>query len=131
MLKILIKGRYGFMIMIEFVKKYGEGLILLKSIVQMNNLFEYYLEQLVLLFRNVGLVKSIRGVYGGYVLGSELDVIIVGDIICVFEGLISFVEVLEDEELVKCEFWICIWDVVKEVLDSIILEDFVSYIDGE
>lgn len=55
----------------------------------------------------------------------------VGDIIRVLEGLISLVEVFEDEEFVKWELWICICDVVKDVLDSMMLEDFVSYMDGE
>ncbi|NES53089.1 cysteine metabolism transcriptional regulator CymR, partial [Escherichia coli] len=88
-------------------------------------------EQLVSPLRNAGLVKSIRGAYGGYVLGSEPDAITAGDIIRVLEGPISPVEVLEDEEPAKRELWIRIRDAVKEVLDSTTLEDLASYTDGE
>lgn len=86
MLKISTKGRYGLTIMIELAKKHGEGPTSLKSIAQTNNLSEHYLEQLVSPLRNAGLVKSIRGAYGGYVLGSEPDAITAGDIIRVLEG---------------------------------------------
>lgn len=89
--------------MIELAKKHGEGPTSLKSIAQTNNLSEHYLEQLVSPLRNAGLVKSIRGAYGGYVLGSEPDAITAGDIIRVLEGPISPVEVLEDEEPAKRE----------------------------
>lgn len=131
MLKISTKGRYGLTIMIELAKKHGEGPTSLKSIAQTNNLSEHYLEQLVSPLRNAGLVKSIRGAYGGYVLGSEPDAITAGDIIRVLEGPISPVEVLEDEEPAKRELWIRIRDAVKEVLDSTTLEDLASYTDGE
>lgn len=131
MLKISTKGRYGLTIMIELAKKHGEGPTSLKSIAQTNNLSEHYLEQLVSPLRNTGLVKSIRGAYGGYVLGSEPDAITAGDIIRVLEGPISPVEVLEDEEPAKRELWIRIRDAVKEVLDSTTLEDLASYTDGE
>ncbi|MFP9202758.1 cysteine metabolism transcriptional regulator CymR, partial [Enterococcus faecalis] len=90
-----------------------EGPTSLKSIAQTNNLSEHYLEQLVSPLRNAGLVKSIRGAYGGYVLGSEPDAITAGDIIRVLEGPISPVEVLEDEEPAKRELWIRIRDAVK------------------
>lgn len=76
-------------------------------------------------------MKSIRGAYGGYVLGSEPETITAGDIIRVLEGPISPVEVLEDEEPAKRELWIRIRDAVKEVLDNTTLEDLASYTDGE
>lgn len=77
-MKISTKGRYGLTIMIELAKKYGEGPISLKSIAQTNDLSEHYLEQLVAPLRNAGLVKSIRGAYGGYILSSEPSTISAG-----------------------------------------------------
>ncbi|TWN37954.1 HTH-type transcriptional regulator CymR [Bacillus paralicheniformis] len=130
-LKISTKGRYGLTIMIELAKKHGEGPTSLKSIAQTNDLSEHYLEQLVSPLRNAGLVKSIRGAYGGYILGDEPEAITAGDIIRVLEGPISPVEVLENEEPAKRELWIKIRDAVKEVLDSTTLEDLASYTEGE
>ncbi|AGX05635.1 MULTISPECIES: cysteine metabolism transcriptional regulator CymR [Bacillaceae] len=129
-MKISTKGRYGLTIMIELAKKHGEGPISLKSIAQTNDLSEHYLEQLIAPLRNAGLVRSIRGAYGGYVLGHEPADITSGDIIRVLEGPISPVEGIEDEEPAKRELWMRIRDAVKEVLDSTTLEDLANHTDS-
>jgi Rrf2 family transcriptional regulator, cysteine metabolism repressor len=129
-MKISTKGRYGLTIMIELAKKHGEGPISLKSIAQTNDLSEHYLEQLIAPLRNAGLVRSIRGAYGGYVLGHEPADITSGDIIRVLEGPISPVEGIEDEEPAKRELWMRIRDAVKEVLDSTTLEDLANHTDN-
>jgi Rrf2 family transcriptional regulator, cysteine metabolism repressor len=129
-MKISTKGRYGLTIMIELAKKYGEGPISLKSIAQTNDLSEHYLEQLVAPLRNAGLVKSIRGAYGGYILNSEPSTISAGDIIRVLEGPISIVEGIEDEEPAKRELWTRIRDAVKDVLDNTTIEDLANHSDN-
>lgn len=128
-MKISTKGRYGLTIMIELAKKHGEGPTSLKSIAQTNDLSEHYLEQLIAPLRNAGLVKSIRGAYGGYILGKEPAKITAGDIIRVLEGPISPVEGIEDEEPAKRELWMRIRDAVKDVLDNTTLEDLASHTD--
>lgn len=128
-LKISTKGRYGLTIMIELAKRYGEGPISLKSIAQMNNLSEHYLEQLISPLRNAGLVKSVRGAYGGYILADEPSKITAGDVIRVLEGPLQVVEELEDEEPAKRELWMRVRDAVKEVLDSTTLEDLLNHTD--
>ncbi|WP_071460232.1 cysteine metabolism transcriptional regulator CymR [Bacillus massilinigeriensis] len=128
-MKISTKGRYGLTIMIELAKKYGEGPVSLKSIASTNNLSEHYLEQLVAPLRNAGLVRSIRGAYGGYLLGDKPANITAGDIIRVLEGPISPVEGIEDEEPAKRELWIRIRDAVKDVLDNTTIEDLASHSD--
>jgi Rrf2 family transcriptional regulator, cysteine metabolism repressor len=125
--RISTKGRYGLTIMIELAKNHGEGPMSLKTIAQANDLSEHYLEQLIAPLRNAGLVKSIRGAYGGYVLGDEPSKITSGDIIRVLEGPISPVEGIEDEEPAKRELWIRIRDAVKDVLDNTTLEDLASH----
>ncbi|WP_110111445.1 Rrf2 family transcriptional regulator [Bacillus sp. CGMCC 1.16541] len=130
-MKISTKGRYGLTIMIELAKRFGEGPISLKTIAQTHDLSEHYLEQLISPLRNAGLVKSVRGAYGGYILANEPASITAGDIISVLEGPISPVEGLEDEEPAKRELWIRIRDAVKEVLNSTTLEDLANYSDGE
>lgn len=126
-MKISTKGRYGLTIMIELAKKHGEGPISLKSIAQANDLSEHYLEQLVAPLRNAGLVKSIRGAYGGYVLANEPSKITAGDIIRVLEGPITLVEGIEDEEPAKRELWIRIRDAIKGVLDNTTVEDLANH----
>ncbi|MBH0157672.1 MAG: cysteine metabolism transcriptional regulator CymR [Bacillota bacterium] len=128
-MKISTKGRYGLTIMMALAKRSGEGPIALKLIAKEYSLSEHYLEQLIAPLRNAGLVKSIRGAYGGYMLAKEASTITAGDIIRVLEGPISPVEVLDDEEPAKRNLWIKIRDAVKDVLDSTTLEDLANYED--
>lgn len=122
-MKISTKGRYGLTIMIELAKKYGDGPTSLKAIAREKNLSEHYLEQLAAPLRNAGLIKSIRGAYGGYILAKAPIDIKAGDIIRVLEGPITPVEGIEDEEPAKQALWIRIRDAVKDVLDTTTLED--------
>ncbi|MGX2960581.1 cysteine metabolism transcriptional regulator CymR [Peribacillus sp. JNUCC 23] len=130
-MRISTKGRYGLTIMIELAKQYDEGKspTSLKSIAQTHNLSEHYLEQLIAPLRNAGLVRSIRGAYGGYILTKEPKEITSGDIIRVLEGPITPVEGIEDEEPIKRQLWVRIRDAVKDVLDSTTLEDLANYKD--
>ncbi|MEK4028709.1 MULTISPECIES: Rrf2 family transcriptional regulator [Bacillaceae] len=129
-MRISTKGRYGLTIMIELAKRHGEGPTSLRVIAGAHNLSEHYLEQLIAPLRNSGLVRSIRGAYGGYVLGREPETITAGDIIRVLEGPISLVEGIEDEEPAKRELWIRISDAIKGVLENTTLEDLAKHTDG-
>ncbi|WP_042458695.1 cysteine metabolism transcriptional regulator CymR [Neobacillus dielmonensis] len=126
-MKISTKGRYGLTIMIELAKNFGEGPTSLKAIAQANNLSEHYLEQLIAPLRNAGLVKSIRGAYGGYILANEPAKITAGDVIRVLEGPIIIVEGIEDEEAAQKELWIRIRDAIRNVLDNTTLEDLANH----
>lgn len=128
-MKISTKGRYGLTIMIELGKRYGEGPTSLKAIANKYNLSEHYLEQLAGPLRNAGLVKSIRGAYGGYILANEPSKITASEIIRVLEGPISPVEGMEDEEPAKRMLWEKVRDAVKEVLDNTTVEDLANYED--
>lgn len=113
--------------MIELARNYGEGPTPLKVIARDNNLSEHYLEQLASPLRNAGLIKSVRGAYGGYVLPREPKEIKAGDIIRVLEGPITPVEGIEDEEPAKQALWLRIRDAVKDVLDTTTLEDLIQH----
>lgn len=126
-LKISTKGRYGLTIMMELAAKNGEGPISLKSIAERNGLSEHYLEQLVAPLRNAGLVKSIRGAYGGYILSKDPESITSGDIIRILEGPISPVDFTEEDDPAKRDLWLRIRDSIAGVLDSTTLADLISY----
>ncbi|QQE73240.1 Rrf2 family transcriptional regulator [Brevibacillus composti] len=128
-MKISTKGRYGLTIMMDLANRFGEGPVSLRSIAQRHDLSEHYLEQLVAPLRNAGLVKSIRGAYGGYVLAKQPEEISAGDIIRVLEGPISPVEFAEEEDPAKRYLWLRIRDSISSVLDSTSLQDLISYQD--
>ncbi|MBJ6362990.1 cysteine metabolism transcriptional regulator CymR [Paenibacillus sp. GCM10012307] len=126
-MKISTKGRYGLTIMMELANKFGEGPISLKSIAERNQLSEHYLEQLIAPLRNAGLVKSVRGAYGGYILSKAPEQITSGDIIRILEGPISPVDFTEEDDPAKRDLWIRIRDSIASVLDSTTLADLISF----
>ena len=128
-LKISTKGRYGLTIMMELASKFGEGPTSLKSIAEKNGLSEHYLEQLIAPLRNAGLVKSVRGAYGGYILSKEPESISSGDIIRILEGPISPVDFTEEDDPAKRDLWLRIRDSIAEVLDSTMLADLINFKD--
>lgn len=126
-LKISTKGRYGLTIMMELSAKFGEGPISLKSIAEKNGLSEHYLEQLIAPLRNAGLVKSVRGAYGGYILSKEPETISAGDVIRILEGPISPVDFTEEDDPAKRDLWLRIRDSIAQVLDSTTLTDLIHF----
>ncbi|MET1031471.1 cysteine metabolism transcriptional regulator CymR [Domibacillus tundrae] len=126
-MRISTKGRYGLTIMIELAKRHGDGPTSLRVIAGAHDLSEHYLEQLIAPLRNAGFVRSIRGAYGGYVLGHEPEEITAGDIIRVLEGPITLVEGIEEEEPAKRELWIRISEAIKGVLENTTLDDLANH----
>ncbi|WP_018133497.1 cysteine metabolism transcriptional regulator CymR [Effusibacillus pohliae] len=119
-MKLSTKGRYGVTLMVDLALYQGEGPISLKTIAEREDLSEHYLEQLIAPLRNAGLVRSIRGAYGGYVLAKSPNEITVGDVIRVLEGPITIVDNPDDE---LNYLWEEVRNAINQVLDSVTLAD--------
>jgi Rrf2 family transcriptional regulator, cysteine metabolism repressor len=115
--------------MMELSHQFGEGPTSLKSIAEKHQLSEHYLEQLIAPLRNAGLVKSIRGAYGGYILSRSPEEITSGEVIRVLEGPISPVDFTEEDDPAKRDLWIRIKDAIANVLDSTTLASLINYQD--
>jgi len=122
-------------IMVDLARHADEGPISLKSVAERQKLSEHYLEQLVPELRKAGLVKSIRGAQGGYVLAKKPENIYIGDVIRVLEGPIAPVECTnqsgEDccektDFCVNREVWVKVRDSINDVVDSISLADLLK-----
>ncbi len=128
-MKISTKGRYGLTIMMELARRTGVGPVSLKSIAEKHQLSEHYLEQLMAPLRNSGLVKSIRGAYGGYTLARSAEEITTGEVIRVLEGPISPVDFTEEDDPAKRALWLRIRDSIAEVIDTTTLQDMILFKD--
>src|SRR5690625_3907436 len=111
--------------MIELARGYGDGPLSLKEIANKNELSVHYLEQLATPLRNAGLVKSVRGAYGGYQLVNQPEEVLVCEINIMIEGPITLVEDIEEEEPAKQNLWLRYTEAVKEVLDITNLLDLI------
>lgn len=82
------KTEYAILSLIALAKCYDSGESLqIREIAARQNIPNRYLEELLATLRRGGLIKSIRGVKGGYVLAREPHKITLLDALCCIEGL--------------------------------------------
>ncbi|MBF4500125.1 Rrf2 family transcriptional regulator [Savagea sp. SN6] len=124
-MKISTRGRYGLTVVVELGRHYGKGPIPLRQIAATYDLSEAYLEQLVPPLRNSGLVKSVRGAYGGYKLARDPETITAGDVIRLLEGPIQVVEGIEDGKVEQKKLWHEMSEAIRHVLDTTTIADLL------
>lgn len=76
------KGRYAVMAIVEIAKQGDSSPLSLGEVASRLDLSLAYLEQLFMKLRRNGLVQSVRGPGGGYVLGRDANAISIGEIMC-------------------------------------------------
>lgn len=122
-MKISTKGRYGLLLMVDLGTASQEGPVSLKSVAERKGLSDHYLEQLIAPLRNAGLVKSVRGAYGGYTLARPADQISTGEVLRILEGPITIVDDVGDG---LDAFWAKLRTSIEQVLDSTTIADLVD-----
>ena len=96
------RGRYALRLMIDIAKQGEAGaLVTMRQAAQRQGLSVKYLEQLGGALVRAGVLKSIRGVSGGYYLAKPADQIRIGDVLRATEGSCMPVACVDDEG--KCD----------------------------
>ena len=75
------KSRYGITALIDLAVYAKDQCVQLSSIAERNNISVKYLEQIFSSLRKAGLVRSVKGPQGGYLLAKRPESITVGDVI--------------------------------------------------
>ena len=108
--------------------------ISITSISDRQNISERYLEQLVGLLKKAGLVRSIRGATGGYVLARNSGEISVGDVLRALEGSLEPVKCaafyseegcMASDGCVTKYVWQKINESINETVNHIMLDELV------
>ena len=96
-MKLSTKSRYSLRILLQLATKYGQESSAIKGriIAKVQNISEPYLEQIMISLKSAGLVKTIRGCHGGYVLNRAPEDISILDIIELYEGKIKLSDCAE------------------------------------
>ena len=118
----------------------GEGPTSVRDIAERTGLPQPYLEQILLALKGAGLVRSKRGVGGGYVLAREPSSITLGSIVSAVDGPIVLGDFGEPHQNGACDHegqcvLLAVWSGVSEqmrrLLDALTLSDVVSMARGE
>lgn len=122
-MKLSTKGRYAVRLMLDLTLHQGDKPVLLREVARRQEISARYLEQLILNLKTAGLVKSIRGAKGGFILGRPAENITLLEIFKASEGSLSIVECLEDGSFCK-QSKMCVsrdlWLEMKKAMEEIL-----------
>ena len=113
--------------------EYGKEPLQAKTIAEREDISTKYLEQLITVLKRAGLVRSIRGPRGGYVLAKSPSEISMKDVIGALESLVVSVECNEHPEYVShcsdcilSQIWQELQGAVMGVLETVTLADLIE-----
>jgi len=134
-MKLSTKGKYGVRAVFEIARHYGNGPISIKEIAERQGISFSYLEQILHKLGKAGLIESVRGPAGGYLLARKPSELTIGDIVRVLEGPIALSHCLEPGESADCYqaddcvarmVWAKVGAKIEEALDSISFDDLLQ-----
>lgn len=131
-MKLSTKGRYGLRAAVDLALFAKDEPISINTIAAREGLSESYLEQLFAKLKKAGIVKSIRGMNGGYQLARTPDSISVGDVLRALEGDMAVVD-CPDNESECAKFGSCVtkyvWkrinNSINDTMDAMTLQEIV------
>ena len=132
-MRLSTKGRYGMRFMLDLALHYGEGPVPLNGIAQRQGISEKYLWNLIGPLKTAGLIRSVRGSHGGYVIAKSPSEINLKDVIYALEGQLCLVGCVDDHLLcertsicITRDVWGEVSDKIQQVLEAITLKNMVD-----
>ena len=132
-MKLSTRSRYAARAVIEIAKYSMDKPISRKTIAESQQISSSYLENILIVLKNQGIIKTIRGPRGGYTLAKSTAEISMFDIVSAFEGSFAVVHCIDDP--VNCpRFNHCptkiVWEELKrvqiEVLKKFTIENLIN-----
>jgi Rrf2 family protein len=132
-MKLSTRGKYGVRALFEIARNYGRGPLSMKEIVERQRISLSYLEQILHKLGKAGIIESVRGPHGGYVLSRKPAGLTIGDVVRALEGPIALSHCLEPgdsgcyqaDDCVARMVWARVGERIEEALDSITFEDLL------
>ena len=119
--------------MIELVRSYGTGPVMVEKIASRQSISRKYLENLLTSLKNAGLVTSVRGSKGGYALAIAPDKVTAYDVAVAVEGEITLVDCLGNPSFCPrkdlCptrDLWEELSAQIRKTLESVTLQDMAG-----
>jgi len=132
-MRVSTKGRYGVRALLELAINYGQGPTFIRDIAKRQAISEAYLVQIFVSLKMAGLIKSVRGAYGGYLLAREPKQINLKEVLDILEGSEQAVPCLDTPQAcslykscVVKEFWKELEDSQKKLMTQTTLADLIK-----
>ena len=132
-MKLSTRGRYATRAMLDLALNYGQEPVVLSAVARRQQISEQYLEQLIGPLKVAGLVRSVRGPNGGFMLAKSPSVISISQIIRAVEGSTALVECVDDpqacsraDDCLTRRVWVKATEAVNNVFGSITLQELID-----
>ena len=139
-MKVSTRGDYACRALLSLaLRSDGIGPTSVRDIALRTGLPQPYLEQILLALKGAGIVRSKRGVGGGYVLAREPALITLGDIVSAVDGPIVVGDFGEPHQNGACDHegqcvllavWADVGDEMRRLLDGLTLADVAAMARG-
>jgi Rrf2 family protein len=133
MLRLSTKGQYGVRAMYEIARGYPDQPVTIKEISEKQDVSVTYLEQILNKLRKAGLIRSVRGPGGGYLLSQGPEKISIASIVNELEGPVAITSCLNPEEgcirvdnCVTHLLWKALGEQIEGFLKTITLQNLMS-----
>ncbi len=117
-MKLSTRCRYGSRALIEIARNYGQKPTKRKEICRIQGLSNSYIENILISLKSAGIVDTIRGARGGYVLVRPPSQITLLDVTRALEGSQAPVECLDNPVLCERSGRCATQDVWREVQEA-------------
>ena len=134
-MKLSTKGRYGLRAFIDIAVHSEDEPVSLANVAVRQNISISYLEQLMTKLKKAGLIESVRGANGGYILAKDAKNISVGEVLRALEGELMPVDCAAlDDGAEHCSVESCcstkiVWkkinDSLNETINNIFIDELV------
>ncbi len=123
-MKISTKGRYGLRALVDMAANSNGQPVSLTQTASRQNLSLNYLEQVFGTLRKAGIVASVKGAGGGYMLAKDISEITVKEILEALEGQFSIVNKIPDEceDEVEAAIRELVWDEIDRRVNELFQE---------
>ena len=132
-MKISTKGRYGLRILMDLALHQTEKPRLIRDIAKSQQISEKYISRLVIALRKAGMIRSVRGVNGGFHIAKKPEDITLLDVIEVMEGPLSIVDCVSaprvcahSENCAPREVWCKLNDDIRSLMRETTLSDILA-----
>jgi Rrf2 family protein len=134
-MKVSKRGQYGMRALCHLAEIYGSGVVQIREIARKESIPGKFLEGILLELKHAGIVRSRRGIDGGYELAREPKEIMLGQVMRVLDGpLAPLGSAAELKELMKSDtrqagFYsvlIGVRDAAAAILDQTTLAEVVA-----
>jgi Rrf2 family iron-sulfur cluster assembly transcriptional regulator len=127
--KVSTRGDYAARALLSLALHGEDRPTSVKEIAERTGLPQPYLEQILLAVKGAGLVRSKRGVGGGYVLARPPEQITLAEIIAAVDGPLITLMGEHDHCEGHCilqEVWVCVSDEMRQFLEGFTLAELVK-----